>query len=157
MGLLDSVIGSVTGQSQGGNSSSMSPLVKGLLLLLAANAASKYLGKGAAAQPAGAPPSGTIDSGLLKGLPSLDGLLDRLKGAGHADAVQSWIGHGQNAPIAPQQLENALGPDTVSTLAQQTNLPRDQLMAQLSGALPQVIDKLTPDGKLPAADQRTHW
>jgi uncharacterized protein YidB (DUF937 family) len=160
MGLLDSVIGSVTGKSSASGSSSMSPLMKALLLLLAANAASKYLGKGSAApQPAGTPTGtpGTIDSGLLKGLPSLDGLLDKLKGAGHGDTVQSWIGHGSNTPIAPQQLASALGPEAIDQLAQETNMPRDQLMSQLSGALPQVVDKLTPDGKLPASDQRSHW
>jgi len=99
MGLLDSVIGSVTGSSQGsnqGSSSPTSPMVKALLLLLAAKAASSYMSgssaghDGTAPKPSGAPGGepGTIQSGILKGLPSLDSLMERFTRSGHADKIQ---------------------------------------------------------------------
>lgn len=163
MGLFDNVLGSVFGggaQQGAAPSSSMSPMVKALLALLAAKAISSQFSRGSA--PAGtapqpAPGGGEITSGMLAGLPGLDAILDKLKGAGHGDAVQSWIGHGQNATIPPADLQNALGPQTVTQLQQESGLPRDQLMSQLSTALPQVVDKLTPDGHLPPPDGRAHW
>ena len=46
-------------------------------------------------------------------------------------------------------MQSALGPETVDHLARETGMPRDDLLAQPSQLLPGVIDKLTPDGKLP--------
>lgn len=160
MGLLDTVIGSVTGTKTDG-SGAMSPLVKALLLMLAAKAAHDHFGKSheAAPAPAGAPPppSGRIESGMLAGLPSLDSLLDKLKGHGHDETVKSWVGTGPNKAIDAKDLDSALGPDAVGQLAAQSGLPRDELLRQLSGALPQVVNQLTPDGRLPAPHERGHW
>jgi uncharacterized protein YidB (DUF937 family) len=66
-----------------------------------------------------------------------------------SDVINSWIGHGQNQPIAPDQLHQALGPDAVNNLSRLTGLPRDQLLAELSHVLPGVVDKLTPNGRVP--------
>ena len=164
MGLLDSVIGSVTGSSQG-SSSPTSPMVKALLLLLAAKAASSYMSGssashgGTAPQPSGAPggASGTIQSGVLKGFPSLESLMERFTRSGHGDKVQSWVGPGENRPIQPQELQQALGPDQIDHLQKETGLPRDQLLSQLSKVLPQVVDKLTPQGRLPTEEERARW
>jgi uncharacterized protein YidB (DUF937 family) len=142
MGLLDSVIGSVTGSGQGSSGSSSSPtspMVKALLLLLAA----------------GEP--GTIQSGVLKGFPSLESLMERFTKSGHGDKVQSWVGPGENRPIQPQELQQALGPDQIDHLQRETGLPRDQLLSQLSKVLPQVVDKLTPHGRLPTPEERARW
>ena len=105
MGLLDSVIGSVTGSKQG-SSSSMSPIIKALLLLFAAKAASSYIGGSSKSQgdtgpqPSGAPDAkpGTIQTGILKGLPSLKSIMERFKRGGHDDKIQSWVGPGENKP-----------------------------------------------------------
>ena len=163
MGLLDSVIGSVTGSKQG-SSSSMSPITKALLLLLAAKAASSYMGgssksQGDTAQPTGAPGGkpGTIQSGILKGLPSLESIMERFKRAGHDDKIQSWVGPGENKPIQPQELQQALGPEEIDHLQRETGLPRDQLLSELSKVLPQVVDKLTPQGRPPTEQERAHW
>ena len=50
-------------------------------------------------------------------------------------------------------LARALGPDTVSELEQQTGLPRDQLLDELSHELPDSIDRITPGGRLPSDDE----
>ena len=163
MGLLDSVIGSVTGSKQG-SSSSMSPITKALLLLLAAKAASSYMGgssksQGDTAQPSGTPDAkpGTIQTGILKGLPSLKSIMERFKRGGHDDKIQSWVGPGENKPIQPQELQQALGPEEIDHLQRETGLPRDQLLSELSKVLPQVVDKLTPQGRLPTEQERAHW
>lgn len=83
----------------------------------------------------------------------LDGLVERMRQGGLEDLIKSWIGTGANKPIAPNQLHQALGPDTVDGLARETGLERDDLLSQLSRLLPEVIDKLTPDGKLPSDDE----
>src|ERR687886_47866 len=119
MGLLDQVLGGVTGSQ--GSTSSTSPLVKALLVLLAAKAYTTYTHRSQqpeAARPQGtpAPSSDTIQSGMLKGMPSLSGLghlVERLTKGGLGGPVQSWVGPGQNQPVTPDQLHDALGPDVV--------------------------------------------
>jgi uncharacterized protein YidB (DUF937 family) len=163
MGLLDDVIGSVTGTAPSG-SSSTSPLVKALLLLIAAKAfightgssaassqpdGSAGAGRAASPEPAPESASGEISSGMLRGLPGLGAIVDRFTQNGFSDTVQSWIGVGQNRPIAPNDLNAALGPDVVNNLERQTGLSRDQLLDQLAQALPQVVDRLTPHGRIP--------
>ena len=68
---------------------------------------------------------------------------------GLEEIIKSWIGTGPNKAISPNQLQQALGPETVEGLSRETGMPRDDLLSQLSRLLPEVIDKLTPNGKLP--------
>jgi uncharacterized protein YidB (DUF937 family) len=72
---------------------------------------------------------------------------------GYGDAAQSWIGTGPNQTIAPNDLENALGSDTLDTIAQQTGMSRSDLLAGLSNHLPELIDQLTPNGRLPTQEE----
>jgi uncharacterized protein YidB (DUF937 family) len=55
----------------------------------------------------------------------------------------------QNQPASPNQVGSALGPNIIKTLAQQSGLSEDELTKQLSQVLPGVVDKLTPNGRLP--------
>ncbi len=168
MGLLDQVIGSVTGSRAQTGSGGMSPLMKALMMLLAAKAASSYFGKSdaQAASPApGGPtpggaapaPSGKVESGILAGIPSLDSLLGHFRSSGHGDTVDSWVGSGANKTIGAPDVEKTLGPDAIAHLEKETGLPRDELMKQLAEALPKVVDKLTPNGRLPTPQERAHW
>ena len=79
----------------------------------------------------------------------LGGLLEKFRQGGLEDNIKSWIGTGPNKPISPNQLHQALGPETVDGLTRETGLPREDLLSQLSRLLPEVIDKLSPSGKLP--------
>lgn len=79
----------------------------------------------------------------------LSGLVQKFQGAGLGDVVSSWIGTGANQPISPDQLHQVLGDDHVSQLAENTGMPKDQLLAQLSEHLPGLVDKLTPGGAVP--------
>jgi uncharacterized protein YidB (DUF937 family) len=94
----------------------------------------------------GAATGGTAAGGLGE-------LLDGLKQAGHGDKADSWVSGGANKPIQPDDLEDAIGADTLSKLAQQTGLSKDELLQRLSQNLPSAIDQMTPQGRMPTADE----
>ena len=166
MGLLDSLIGNLGGSSASArqpSTSSTSPMVKAILLLLAAKAAHSMTSRSSSA-PTGSAASAPGQTGGLGGLlPGglggllggaaggglLGGLLEQLRGRGFGDQVDSWVGTGQNKAIAPNEMARALGPDTISELEQHTGLPRDQLLQELSHELPESVDHVTPGGRVP--------
>ena len=122
------------------------PLMIALGALLASGALFKASGAGSSSSSASQPTSSEGAGGLLGGL---GGLLDRLRNGGLADTANSWVGSGPNQSVPPGQLGSALGPDIIKTLAQRTGLSEEELTKQLSQVLPQVVDKLTPAGRLP--------
>lgn len=79
----------------------------------------------------------------------LNGLIERFRQSGLGGIVDSWIGTGANRQIAPQQLNQALEPGEVDELSRQTGLPQQEVLSQLSQALPEVVDRLTPEGRVP--------
>ena len=81
----------------------------------------------------------------------LNAIVAKLEQAGFGDQVKSWIGNGQNLPITAEQLQQALGSDTVKQLAARFNIPFDQLARVLAQQLPQAVDHASPDGRLPHA------
>jgi uncharacterized protein YidB (DUF937 family) len=85
--------------------------------------------------------------GLLNG--GLGELLDRFKQNGQGDAAESWINKGPNKELPPPQLRQAIGPDVLAALEQQTGLSQEELLARLSRELPAAVDQYTPDGRLP--------
>jgi uncharacterized protein YidB (DUF937 family) len=87
----------------------------------------------------------------------LGNILKDLQNSGQARVAQSWIGTGTNETIDPQALENAIGPDTIDALVAQTGLRRDELLAGLSENLPDLVDQLTPDGRLPTQQEAARW
>jgi uncharacterized protein YidB (DUF937 family) len=160
MGLLDQVIGSVLGSRTGGFGGSVggrggsSPLMMALMALLA----SRSMGSGGLGGMLGGGLTGGTGGGFGGGLEGgLGGLLEQFTRSGHGDVMNSWIGHGENRSISPSQLEEALGPDSVDQLSQQTSMPRQDILSELSNMLPGVVDKLTPEGRLPNDDEMKHW
>jgi len=79
----------------------------------------------------------------------LGDLIERFKQNGQGQAADSWVKPGPNQQLRPDQLEQAIGPDVLNTLAQQTGLSRDELLARLTRDLPAAVDKFTPEGRLP--------
>ena len=82
----------------------------------------------------------------------LAGLVQLFTSKGMGDIISSWIGTGNNLPISSGQLTEVLGSDTIKNLASKLGMDSNSLTGQLSNLLPQVIDKLTPDGKVPEGD-----
>ena len=115
-------------------------------------------GGGARRRVSGEEPWGADPDGAPGGMPGgLGGLFDRFSRRGHEDAMRSWVEPGPNRPIAPGDLDQALGPEIVDQLSRGTGMDRDQLLAQLSHALPEVVDRLTPEGRLPREDEEARW
>jgi uncharacterized protein YidB (DUF937 family) len=84
-------------------------------------------------------------------LDGLGGLLNKLQQGGLGNEAKSWIGSGQNQPVSPGQLGSALGSNIIKLLAQKSGLSEEELTKQLSQILPGIVDKLTPNGRLPTA------
>lgn len=82
----------------------------------------------------------------------LDGFIKQFAAKGLGDVAQSWVSTGKNLPISPDQLQNVLGSDVVKGLASKIGMDSNALTSQLSKLLPQAVDKLTPDGKIPEGD-----
>jgi len=106
--------------------------------------------------PGGAGGLGDILGGLFGGgaggnvlSGGLDKLVRDLQSSGQGDVAKSWVGTGPNKQIEPENLEAAIGANTLDTLAGQTGMQRDQLLSALSQTLPGFVDKLTPNGRVP--------
>jgi uncharacterized protein YidB (DUF937 family) len=79
----------------------------------------------------------------------LNDILKQLEQSGHGEVAKSWVGTGPNKMISPQDLEHALGTEQVNTLAQQAGLSKVALLDGLSDQLPDLVDQLTPEGRVP--------
>jgi uncharacterized protein YidB (DUF937 family) len=95
--------------------------------------------------------SGASVGGVLSG--GLRDLVERFKQNGQGQAADSWVKPGPNQQLGPDQLEQAIGPDVLNTLSQQTGLSREELLSRLTRELPAAVDKLTPEGRLPTEDE----
>ena len=79
----------------------------------------------------------------------LSSVLGALQANGMGDAVSSWISTGKNKSITAQEIQSALGRSKVHQFATQAGVDDDQASATLAGLLPGLVDKLSPDGKMP--------
>lgn len=82
----------------------------------------------------------------------LQGLLQSFAQNGLGDIASSWVSTGKNLPISPAQLQGVLGSGKIQEIAQSLGLDESKLSAGLSQILPQVVDKLTPQGNVPGQD-----
>lgn len=79
----------------------------------------------------------------------LSGLVEQFKGKGLGDVVSSWVSTGQNLPISAEQIQQVFGGDKLQQIAQQAGIKPDAVADSLANLLPNVVDRLTPDGKVP--------
>ena len=108
---------------------------------------------GEASAGGAAPEPAVAVTGLAAAIGSqggIDGILGKLREAGYGQQVDSWISGGSNETIPPQQLGSALGEGTVQQLSSSSGLSIAMLLPLLASFLPQIVDRLTPDGKEPA-------
>ena len=108
-------------------------------------------GAGRAADPNN--PQGGLMDQLSKGVSgtALGDVLDRFRNAGAGAKVDSWVRQGPNEPIETHEVESAIDEETLSSLSQQTGLSREELIARITQALPEAVDKMTPSGEFPSA------
>jgi uncharacterized protein YidB (DUF937 family) len=186
MGLLDVLNGMQNGPrgpstpSAKDDGGGMSPLTMAILALLAWKGIKHFSGNqtGSAPQPAPspAPGGGGVDGGglsdMLKGglggllaggaagsilSGGLGDLLNQFQQKGLGDKADSWVSNEPNKQVSPGDLANALGADQIEALTSQSGLSRDDLLQGLSQFLPDVVNKLTPDGRLPDENEMSRW
>ena len=177
-GMQNGPRGPSTPSAQSGSGGGMSPMTMAILGLLAWKAVKHHTASqpGAAPAPAPAPNPGNVSAGLpgggmggglgdlLKGglggllaggaagsviSGGLGDLLNQLQQKGHGDTASSWVSNGPNKQISPGDLANALGADQIDQLSSQSGMSRDELLKGLSQYLPDAVNHLTPDGRLP--------
>src|SRR4051812_14087329 len=177
-GMQNGPRGPSTPSAQSDSGGGMSPMTMAILALLAWKAVKHFGGSqpGAAPSAPSAPPKlpGNVTAslpggggglsdvlkgglgGLLAGGAAgsvlsggLGDLLNQFQQKGQGDAANSWVSNGPNKQIAPGDLANALGADQIEQLSSQSGLSRDDLLKGLSQYLPDVINHLTPDGRVP--------
>ena len=120
--MLDSLLSELTG-TPGDNRAGLAPLLQIALQML----------------------SGPGQSG------GLGALINQFQQAGYGQQMDSWISTGQNLPISPDQLMQALGQGRLQQMAASNGMDMGQLSGGLSDLLPQLIDRLTPKGQVPAS------
>ena len=150
MGLLDEALKQLTQGGQGGTGNQ--PLATILQDLLVGQQQPGNQPQQQASIPQASAPQANAgqDAGALGGL---GGLLAQLQAAGLDNVVKSWIGTGQNQPVQPDALGDALGKKTVTQMADKAGCSKDDLLAQLASALPGLIDKLTQNGRIPTQQE----
>jgi uncharacterized protein YidB (DUF937 family) len=82
----------------------------------------------------------------------LQGLMSHLTQNGLADQVKSWVGQGQNQAVSGEQVRQAMDPQALSQLAEQTHMTPEQTSEAVAKVLPEMVNKATPDGQMPAED-----
>jgi uncharacterized protein YidB (DUF937 family) len=80
----------------------------------------------------------------------LGALVRQFQQNGHADTASSWVGTGPNKDISENELAKSLGEDDISSLSQHTGMSRGNLLSELRRELPNIVDQLTPQGRVPA-------
>jgi uncharacterized protein YidB (DUF937 family) len=127
-------LGGMLGNAIGGSSGGLGDLLKGGLGgLLAGGAAGSVLSGG------------------------LGDLLNQLNEKGQGDVANSWIGTGPNKMISANDLASALSPDEINAVMQQTGLSRSELLEGLAQNLPEAVNQMTPEGRLPSQKEISSW
>jgi uncharacterized protein YidB (DUF937 family) len=147
MGLLDELLGGLVrgglgqglGRAQapaggGGTGSVLMALLPVVLSMLASR------------QGGGAPSAGA------SGFDGLGGLLEQLRRSGYGQQADSWVSTGENMPISPDAVTQIFGPGGLSRIAQQAGISEDEASVGLSQLLPDVVDRVTPQGQVPDFD-----
>lgn len=179
MGLLDELTGmsnAQPGQRAPEGSGGMSPITKAIIGVLAYQAIKAFTANQASAgtntdKQSPSATGGGLDELLKGGLGGLlaggsagsvvsgglNDLLKQFQQNGQGDVAKSWIGPGANKTISPNDLASALGADRITTLAGISGMSRDDLLNGLSQQLPDVVDRLTPDGRLPTEQEAARF
>ncbi|WP_280151801.1 YidB family protein [Piscinibacter sp. XHJ-5] len=137
MGLLDQILGglaatrsgrSFPGQSGGG----MGNVVMALLPVVLGMLANRQGGTG---------------------MGGLGGLLEQLTRGGYGQQASSWVGTGPNEALPAQAWSDVFGPEQLAAIASQAGVSEDEARAGLSELMPEMVDRLTPEGQMPPQDQ----
>ena len=96
-------------------------------------------------------PSGNGNGNVLTG--GLGDLMDSFRNSGQSEVADSWVK--TDVPtqgLSPSQVEQAIGNENLAELSQRTGLSREELLKRLATAIPESVDRLTPEGNMPRSD-----
>jgi len=176
MGLLDDLLGGVLGGGAGQPGlGQRQPQAAGLgggmggvmmaLLPVVLSMLSNRGGGGSGMRQGSMPESGggglgdilgqVLGGGGGGGMGGLGGLIEQMQRTGHGDQARSWVGTGQNMPIAPDQLDQIFGRGGVEEIARRAGVSPQEASEGMSELLPEVVNHVTPAGQLPDSDQLT--
>lgn len=166
MGLLDDLLGGLAGQTTGrrvpqhptqaaaggaGTSQALMALMP-IVLGMLANRGSRNApgGGGGLGDVLGQVLGGGAGSGGATG--GLGGLLQQLQRSGFGEQANSWVARGANQPISPDAMTQIFGHDGLEQISRQAGISQDEASRGLSQLLPEVVDRMTPDGDVPDAN-----
>src|SRR5512145_1577930 len=169
MGILDDLLGGLTGQGMGGRAhaqptraeggAGMSQVLMALMPIVLGMLANRGSRGGSPTQTNYAPGSGGIGDLLGQVLGGaggtgggLGGLLEQLQRTGFREQADSWVSRGANRPISPDAMPQIFGKDGLEAIARQAGISPDEASHGLSELLPEVVDRMTPDGEVPDPD-----
>lgn len=167
MGLLDDLLGQLAGNraapdprtadTRSAQGPGMGTVMAALLPIVLAMLRSRGDTQQAGMRPSGGGGLGDILGQVLGGGGGSSGggladILARFQNAGYGDQVDSWVGTGQNKPLPPDSLERVFGRDGLAEIARRAGVSEQDASRGLSQLMPEVVDRVTPNGQVPAAD-----
>lgn len=93
----------------------------------------------------------SVVNGIIEKHGGVQGIVNEFEKNGLGQTVRSWVGTGPNEPVSAADVHRVLGSDLLQQLSAKTGLSMQDLTEKLSQVLPQAVDQLTPDGKIPTS------
>ena len=170
MGILDDLLGGLAGQGMGGRANTpatragggagMSQVLMALMPIVLGMLANRGSRGGSPMQsnvaPGGGGGLGDLLGQVLGGAGGagggLGGLLEQLQRTGFGEQADSWVSRDANRSISPDAMSQIFGKDGLETIARQAGVSPDDASHGLSELLPEVVDRVTPDGAVPDPD-----
>jgi uncharacterized protein YidB (DUF937 family) len=164
MGILDDLLGGLAGQAMGdraqqqhtrapgggaGTSQVLMALMPIVLQLLSNRGAGGSSGTGGGITDVLGQVLGGSGQGAAGGL---GGLLEQLQRTGFGEQADSWVSRGANKPISPDAMTQVFGHEGLEQISRQAGISPEEASRGLSALLPEVVDRMTPDGTVPDAD-----
>jgi uncharacterized protein YidB (DUF937 family) len=164
MGILDDLLGGLAGQAMGdrapqqqspttGGEAGMNQVLMALMPIVLEMLSSRGARSAAGTGGGLADVLGQVLGGSGRGTTGgLGGLLEQLQQAGFGEQANSWVSRGANKPISPDAMTQVFGHEGLEQISRQAGITPDEASRGLSALLPEVVDRVTPDGNVPDAD-----
>ena len=161
MGLLDDLLSGLAGQGMrgpaqseptraGGGVGGTSQVLMALMPIVLGMLANRGTRGGSAASGGIGDVLGQVLGGGGGGMGGgLGGLLEQLQRTGFGEQADSWVSRGANKPISPDAISQIFGKDGLEAISRQAGISPDAASHGLSQLLPEVVDRMTPDGEVP--------
>jgi uncharacterized protein YidB (DUF937 family) len=164
MGILDDLLGGLAGHAVGdrapqqqtraaGGGAGMSQVLMALMPIVLQMLSDRGARGGSGTGGGIADVLGQVLGGSGRGAAGgLGGLLEQLQRTGFGEQADSWVSRGPNKPVSPDELTQVFGREGLGRIAQQAGVSEDEASRGLSELLPEVVDRMTPDGTVPNPD-----